>query len=102
MILRRSRSAVKSMQNQIALFRSETETLRRKVKMETQKRKEAETINESLMKDYENLKRYTKRLENGYLKKGKIKTHRMDSARQVISLLKYITFKDVQLWKTQV
>lgn len=71
MILRRSRSAVKSMQNQIALFRSETETLRRKVKMETQKRKEAETINESLMKDYENLKRYTKRLENGYLKKEK-------------------------------
>lgn len=74
MILRLNRSAVKSaksMQHQIDFFRSETETLRRKVKLEIQKRKEAEAMNDSLMKDYENLKRYAKKLENGYLKKTK-------------------------------
>lgn len=71
MILRRSRSSVKSMQCQVDFFRSESETLRRKIKLEIQKRKEAETLNESIMKDYENMKRYTKKLENGYLKKAK-------------------------------
>lgn len=74
MILRRSRSAVKSveaMKLQVEFFRSESETLRQKVKMEIQKRKEAEALNESIMKDYENLKRYTKRLENSYINKRK-------------------------------
>lgn len=71
MVLRRGRSAVKSMQCQVDFFRSESETLRRKIKLEIQKRKEAETLNESIMKDYENMKRYTKKLENGYLKNAK-------------------------------
>lgn len=71
MILRRRRSAVKSMQCQVDFFRSESETLRRKVKLEVQKRQEAEALNESIMKDYENLKKYTKKLEAGYLKKAK-------------------------------
>lgn len=71
MILRRNRSVVKSMQCQVDFFRSESETLRRKMKLEIQKRKEAEAINESLMKDYDNLKSYTKRLENSYINKRK-------------------------------
>lgn len=74
MILRKNRSAdktIESMQHQVAFFRSEYETLRRKNKVEIQKRKEAEAMNDSLMKDYENLKRYAKKLENGYLKKAK-------------------------------
>lgn len=74
MILRIGRSTVKtieSMQQQVAFFRSESETLRRKVKMEVRKRQEAEALNESIMKDYENLKKYTKKLEAGYLKKAK-------------------------------
>lgn len=71
MILRRSRAAVKSMQCQVDFFRSESEILRRKIKIEVHQRKEAEAMNESLMKDYENLKKYTKKLEKGYLKKAK-------------------------------
>lgn len=71
MILRRSRSAVKSMQCQVDFFRSESETLRIKNKLEVQKRQEAEALNESIMKDYENLKKYTKKLEAGYLKNAK-------------------------------
>lgn len=71
MILRRRRSAVKSMQCQVDFFRSESETLRRKVNLEVQKRQEAEALNESIMKDYENLKKYTKKLEAGYLKNAK-------------------------------
>lgn len=71
MILRRNSSAVKSMQCQVDFFRSESETLRRKNKLEVQKRQEAEALNESIMKDYENLKKYTKKLEAGYLKKAK-------------------------------
>lgn len=71
MILKRNNSAVKSMQCQVDFFRSESETLRRKNKLEVQKRQEAEALNESIMKDYENLKKYTKKLEAGYLKKAK-------------------------------